>query len=209
MVVYSLVLGTKFQANCYVAENDNKEAFAVDIGGEPQELITFLRQNDLTLKKIFLTHGHYDHFYGVAEVARQTGAEVYIHQEDAQMLGSDLKSLAAFIGNDEFYPVEKYTIVNDGEVIDFCRTPVKVVHTPGHTDGSVCYICEDKMFTGDTLFRLSAGRTDFPGGSQTKLRNSLAILKKLGQDKDYEVYPGHESKTTLSYEIKHNQYMRD
>ena len=209
MVVYSLILGSHFQANCYVVENDNKEAFAVDIGGDACELITFLKHNGLTLKKILLTHGHYDHFFGVADTVKETGAEVYIHGDDAEMLGSELTSLAAFIGTNTFHPVEKYTIVNDGDIIDFCGTPVKVVHTPGHTEGSVCYICEDKMFTGDTLFRLSAGRTDLPGGSQTKLRNSLALLKKIGLDKDYEVFPGHDSKTTLSYEIKNNQYMRD
>ncbi len=209
MVVYTLRLGSQFQANCYVVENDNKEAFAVDIGGEPQELITFLKQNSLTLKKIFLTHGHYDHFFGVAKTAQETGAEVYIHQDDAPMLESEARSLASFIGAQKFNPVTKYNVVADGDVIDFCGTPVKVVHTPGHTNGGVCYICENKIFTGDTLFRLSAGRTDFPGGSHEILMKSLRKLKKLGEDNDYEVYPGHDSQTTLSYEIRHNMYMRD
>lgn len=211
MVVYSLTLGPMFQANCYVAENDRKEAFAVDIGGDGEELLKFLKQNDLTLKKIFLTHGHFDHILGTAVVAEATGAEVYIHSDDAAMLTSERECLLSFMMRGaELRKIEKYTELRGGEEIDFCGTPVKVIHTPGHTRGGVCYVCEDIIFSGDTLFKNSIGRTDFPGGSSDTLKRSLKTLKELGENgADYKVYPGHDSKTTLSSEIKNNPYMRD
>lgn len=208
LTVYSLLLGKEFQSNCYVAENENKEAFAVDIGGDPDELLKFIKQNGLTLKKILLTHGHYDHFRGVAAVAENTGAEVFIHMEDEKMLTNAKESLAPFIGAKDFEPVSTYTLLNDGDIIDFSGTQIKVIHTPGHTRGGVCYVCEDKIFSGDTLFNMSIGRTDFPGGDHSTLLRSLGKIAALSGEKDYEIYPGHDRKTTLSYEMRHNPYMR-
>ncbi len=209
MVVYSIRLGEAFQSNCYVVENDNKEAIAFDIGGDAQEFMKFLKQNDLVLKKILLTHGHFDHIMGVSEVASLTGAEVYIHREDELMLTDAKVNLSSFMGENAFKKVENYTVVSDGEVIEFGDASVKVFHTPGHTRGSVCYICEDMIFSGDTLFRRSIGRTDFPGGSYNTIINSLKKIKKLADTADYKIYPGHEQTTTLSDEIKNNMYMRE
>jgi len=209
MVVHTLILGSEFQANCYIIENDRKEAVAVDIGGDSHELLKFLYEYNLTLTKILLTHGHYDHFKGVADVAKSTGAEVFIHTDDKNMLISADESLASFISNGNFHNVEKFTSFSDGDKIDFSGTPISVLSTPGHTNGSVCFICEDKLFSGDTLFRMSIGRTDFPGGDYSKLKHSLAVLKDIGKNNDYKVYPGHNSATTLSYEIKNNPYMRN
>lgn len=208
LTVYNLRLGHDFQSNCYVVANDKKEAFAVDIGGEAQELIKFLSSKELTLKKIFLTHGHYDHFRGTAETVKNTGAKVYIHREDEAMMTDAERSLAYAIGFRSFNSVDEYEVTEDGDVIDFSGVPVKVIHTPGHTKGGVCYVCENKIFSGDTLFRMSIGRTDFPGGDFNELMASLKKLKNLSENMDYEVYPGHESTTTLLNEIERNPYMR-
>lgn len=210
MVVYTLKLGQGFQSNCYVLENDNKEAIAFDIGGDAGEFMEFLHQNDITLKKILLTHGHFDHIMGVSEVAEKTGAEVFIHKEDEDMLSSTILNLSSFMGDAGFKAVSEYTTVVDGQTIDFSGVPVKVLHTPGHTRGSVCYICENKIFSGDTLFKRSIGRTDFPGGSYSEIMNSLAKIKSLYKSgEDFEVFPGHESLTTLSAEISGNMYMKE
>ncbi|MDO5560586.1 MAG: MBL fold metallo-hydrolase [Oscillospiraceae bacterium] len=208
MVVHKLTLGTQFQANCYVLENDKKEALAIDIGGDSSEFLKFIEKNNLRLTKIILTHGHYDHFRGVADVADATNAEVFIHKDDAAMLTSAEKSLAFQISNEVFSPVGKYTVVTEDDIIDFSGEPVRIVHTPGHTPGCVCYICGDNMFSGDTLFRMSIGRTDLPGGDYSQIINSLKKLKALGKDADYHVYPGHEGSTSLKFEINNNPYMR-
>lgn len=206
--VESMVLGSCFQSNCYLGVNENREAFAVDIGGEASVLLKYLEDNGITLKKIFLTHGHYDHTRGVAETAEKTGAEVYIHAEDEIMMTDADASLSSFVGADVFNSIEKYNIVNDGDTIDFCGETVRVLHTPGHTRGCVCYIINDMIFSGDTLFCGSIGRTDFPGSSFNDMRISLQKLVKLSDEKDYEVYPGHNEITTLRHEEKYNFYLR-
>lgn len=208
MKVHSLILGNAFQSNCYVLENDNKEAIAFDIGGDSSEFIKFINNNGLKLQKILLTHGHYDHFAGVAASAAAFSVEVYIHSEDAQMLTDARKSLACYVGEGSFNSINSYIKINDGDIIDFSGIPVKVLHTPGHTKGGVCYICEDMIFSGDTLFRLSIGRTDFPGGSMMELTRSLDKLAELCSGKDYIVYPGHNNSTTLSFEIENNPYIQ-
>ncbi len=206
--VTSHTFGPYFQACCYIAVNENGDAFAVDIGGDAERFLKYTEENGISLKKIFLTHGHFDHMAAVADVAEKTGAEVYIHSEDAVMLGSAEASLADFVGGQAFKPVTAFTEVSDGDVIDFCGTPVRVMHTPGHTKGGVCYITENIMFSGDTLFRDSIGRTDFPGSSFDQMRKSLAKLAELGREGDYVVYPGHNEETTLSRELEYNPYLR-
>jgi len=206
--VSTYMLGAMFQANCWLGVNENNEAFAVDIGGDPDVMLERLEKNGISLKMILLTHGHFDHIRGVAKVAEKTGAKVYIHSEDAVMLSDPKASLADFVGGMEFEPVKDFTEVSDGDAIDFCGTEIKVLHTPGHTKGGVCFIMDDIIFSGDTLFCGSVGRTDFPGSSFSEMRRSLQKLVKLGEERDYRVYPGHEETTTLRTEIEYNPYIR-
>ena len=202
----SHMFGYFFQANSYIGVNEKGEAFAVDIGGEAERFLKYLEENDLKLKMILLTHGHFDHIRGVAEVAENTGAKVYIHSEDASMLTDPEASLARFVGGTEFKAWNDFTEVKDGNVIDFDGTAIKVIHTPGHTKGSVCYVYDDVILSGDTLFRGSVGRTDFPGGSHSEILKSLDKLSALADNGDYKVYPGHNEETTLSDEMKYNPY---
>lgn len=204
MKIHHLQLGP-LRSNCYVVETAPGRCVAIDIGGDSRILIEFLRMKKLKLTKILLTHGHFDHMLGVQETAEATGAEVYIHEGDAYMLASSSASLLdtmAFFN--DFHPVTDYTVtlgdcyINDGE----CT--FRVLHTPGHSNGSVCYIVDDVIFSGDTLFCCSIGRTDFPGSSTHAMAQSLRLLYEL--EGDYKIFPGHNESTTLAYEKKSNPY---
>lgn len=204
--VQTLCLGS-LATNCYLVYTGEKQVIAADIGGDAEKILRFLEERKLTLSKILLTHGHWDHIGAVAEVQRATGAEVYIHEQDAVMLSDAQKSLAAWI--DPFcdcQAVTDYHTVKEGDVIEDGDAVFTVMHTPGHTKGSVCYICEDIILAGDTLFRLSRGRTDFPGGSDAEMLASFRKLRDLSGD--YRVFPGHNEATTLDFERKNNPVMR-
>ena len=203
MKIYTLNLG-ELQSNCYVAETSPGRCIAIDIGNDADVLLCLLEEKKLKLNKILLTHGHFDHIGGVADVVKQTNAQVFIHTDDAYMLKSAEASLSNSISDSPFKPVENYVGVYGDCIINDGKYDFKVIHTPGHTPGGVCYVCDDVIFSGDTLFRLSIGRTDFKGGSFDALQNSLIRLFAL--DGDYKIYPGHGLPTTLDFERKNNPY---
>ncbi len=154
---------------------------------------------------ILLTHCHFDHVAGVSKVKELTGAKIAIFISDAPGLRDMFVNLSApFTGRGEVFPKPDAELI-DREKIKVGQTEFTVMHTPGHTVGSCCFITDGIIFSGDTLFRMSAGRTDFPGGSASELRRSLQRLAEL--EGDYQVYPGHEDPTTLAYERKYNLYM--
>lgn len=206
MNIKTLQLG-ELNANCYIAVTAPNQCIAVDVGGSPRLLIEYLKMNKLELTKILLTHGHFDHMGGVEDVRQATGAEVFVHENDAPMLESSALSLHASISIMPFKSVSKYETFRDGCVINDGNFSFTAMHTPGHSSGSVCYICnEDKIiFSGDTLFCCSVGRTDFPGSSVPDMKSSLQSLCML--DGDYKVYPGHNESTTLDYERQNNPYL--
>ncbi|MBQ8434559.1 MAG: MBL fold metallo-hydrolase [Oscillospiraceae bacterium] len=193
-------------ANCYIIETESKNAAAVDAGGDFEKLKKYLDDNGLTLKKILLTHGHFDHIGAVAQLSLEYNAEVFIHEDDAVMLTDRRESLADAAGGMPHTDVEKYTTLKDGDTVTLDELSFEVIHTPGHTRGGVCYKCGNSLFTGDTLFKMSMGRTDFPGGSASQLFDSLKRLSSL--EGDYDVYPGHNEPTTLDYERKYNAYLK-
>lgn len=204
MKIYTLQLG-ELKSNCYIVETEPGRCIAVDIGGDSRLLLNFLIMKKLKLTKILLTHGHFDHINGVAETVAETNAEVYIHSDDSNMLESASASLAATASFMNFKPVHHCTATTGDCYINDGSCTFRVLHTPGHTSGSVCYICEDVIFSGDTLFCCSIGRTDFPGGNIHEMQNSLIKLRNL--DGDFKVYPGHNESTTLDYERSSNPYM--
>lgn len=206
ITVKTFMLGS-IATNCHVVYIGGSDVIAVDVGGEPEKLLRFLNDNKLNLTKIFLTHGHYDHIGGVYDVQKGTNAKVYIHELDVPMLSDTQSNLAFWIEpTADFKPVTEYVTVKDGDVIDAGDISFTVLHTPGHTPGSVCYMSEDVLLTGDTLFNMSRGRTDFPGGSDEQMLSSFRRLKKL--EGDYRVFPGHNGSTTLEFERKNNPVMR-
>ena len=192
--------------NCYLLEDtDAKICAVVDPGDQPDDIDQEIRKAGLTLTMILITHGHFDHIIGVKSVKEKYGAQVVISKEDEPMLNSSKLSLAVFC-NAPQNNVDADIIVKDGDEITLGEIKIKVMATPGHTSGSVCYIAENCIFSGDTLFYCSCGRTDFPSGSHEQMMSSLQKLKAL--DGDYKVYTGHNNLTTLDFERKNNPYMK-
>ena len=205
MKIYDLQLGA-LGANCYVIETGDSRCIAVDIGGDSKRFLSFLKSKNLTLTKILLTHGHFDHTGGAEAVRKATGAEVFVHVDDAKMLQSAVDSLYTLIQLGEFAPVSEFIAVEEGCCITDGDCRITVIGTPGHSEGSVCYVCGNAMFTGDTLFCGSIGRTDFPGSNLLDMKNSLQKLYQM--DKDFRIYPGHGESSTLENEKRTNPYMR-
>jgi glyoxylase-like metal-dependent hydrolase (beta-lactamase superfamily II) len=204
MRIDTLQLGV-LGANCHIIDCGGGVCAAVDIGGDAEILLQFLDAHHLTLKAILLTHGHFDHIGDVEAVREKTGAQVYIHEADAPMLGDVRRNLAYQISPLPFRSIREYRTVTDGEALTIGERVFTVLHTPGHTSGSVCYLTETAMFSGDTLFSGSIGRTDL-GGNVQEMRSSLQKLSAL--DGDYDVYSGHGAATSLDVERRTNPYMR-
>lgn len=201
--------GGIFCTNCYIVISDKGNAALIDAPRGGERILAELEKNGASLKKILLTHGHCDHIESLAFLAKETGAEVYIHEADEKKLSDDYLNLSEYFSDYYDKPVEHFSGVNkvsDGDIITLDELSFKVIHTPGHTSGSVCYICGDTMFSGDTLFKMSAGRTDMPDGSSIKLNESLKMLDGLG--KDYVLLSGHGDRSTLSNERKYNPFMK-
>ena len=204
MNVYTLPTGA-FAANCYVLCTGT-EAAVIDPGACSTALLKLLDDNGLHVTQILLTHGHADHITGAPALRERTGAPISIHQLDAPCTDGGW-SLADECG----YPPVHFKadrLLQDGDTIAVGDDTLTVLHTPGHSPGGVCFLHEKDrlLFTGDTLFCLTAGRTDFPGGDTATLMQSLCRLRNL--DGDWRVYPGHERATTLEAERKRNFYMR-
>ena len=186
--------------NCYIVTDEKTLCCAViDPGAESGTILNYIDDNGLRPQAIFITHGHYDHTGAVATVYEATGATVYIHALDVNAEGVDDEM--RYKGGDElrFY--------KEGDVIPVGNLEFYVMETPGHSRGSVTLRCEDALFTGDTLFRGSCGRTDFPGSSAVAMIGSLRRLASL--EGDYEVYPGHMDATSLERERRFNPFVLD
>lgn len=205
MNIQCLPLGD-YGANCYVVTDDaSKTALVIDPGVPSDELNDALL--GYNLKYILLTHGHFDHIFGCKALKEiYPEAEICIHTDDEICLSDNKMNLA---GDFEETPgVVADKILHNGDVVDFADTCFYVLNTPGHSPGSVCYVDEKNklIFSGDTLFCLTVGRTDFIGGS---FEDMMASVKKLSEyDDDYAVYPGHNRATTIGFERKRNRYMR-
>lgn len=184
--------------NCYIlADEKTKAAAIIDPGDTVPEIKELVKKDNLDVRAIFLTHGHYDHVGGVAALRKKyKDIPVYLHPEDA---GKDTELMPT-------RALDPVTLWRDGDVVMVGELQVEVLHTPGHSAGSVTLRCQDVLFTGDTLFTQSVGRTDFPGGSQEAL---MASLKRLGElEGDFTVYSGHGPASTLAEERRSNHYMR-
>ncbi len=194
MKIKTLPLGM-LQTNCYLVFDDAGTAVVIDPAEEAEKILTAAQQNGAAIAAILLTHGHFDHVGAVRAVAEATHCPVWMHEKEL--------TLPTSITAGELYYTDTY---DEGDIVRVGKLSFSVLHTPGHTPGSVCLRCENALFSGDTLFEGSCGRVDFPGGSGREMRLSLRRLSELPETLD--VYPGHGGATTIGQEKKFNPYMR-
>ncbi len=204
MNVISITLGP-LHTNCYIIYGNDNKAAVIDPAFFADRIQRVLDEKELVLDKILLTHAHFDHIMAT-EGLRQSGAELYLHIEDEEMLNDPrINSMLEFTGREMSFKKAEH-LLKDGDVIDIGGEKITVLHTPGHTKGSVCYISDKYIFSGDTLFKDGVGRCDLYGGSYDTLLYSLKKLAAL--PKDYTVLPGHGERTTLLHEKNNNIYMK-
>ena len=198
MLIKTLVVG-QIETNCYVVTDEaTLDCVVIDPGDESNTIMNYLEENKLKCRAVFLTHAHFDHVSAANAVLEETGAPLYICEKELPVVKSGASG--------RFRLPEDVRYYKDGDEIEISGLKFKVLETPGHTPGGVSLVCGDALFSGDTLFRGSCGRTDLPGGD---MRVQLRSLKRLGElEGDYEVYPGHAESSRLSTEREHNPYMR-
>lgn len=206
LILETLVVGW-FAANCYIVGCPaTKEAMVIDPGDEPERILEAVDRLGVSVRCLVNTHGHADHIGADREVKDATGAPLYIHRLDAPLLADPSRNLSAWAG-DPLPPVAPGRLLEDGDVIEVGEMSFRVIHTPGHTPGGICLATDGVVFSGDTLFAGSVGRTDFPGGSHAALVRSIKE-KLLTLPDDTVVYPGHGASTTIGQEKAHNPFLQ-
>ncbi|SHI51737.1 Glyoxylase, beta-lactamase superfamily II [Geosporobacter subterraneus DSM 17957] len=195
-----------YAANCYVITcEETGKAAIIDPGGDAKDILKFIENQQLELSFILLTHGHGDHIGGVADILSLKKVPVYIHREDAYLLSDADKNLSSFMSGPKI-EVEADRLLEDQEIIELGKLKLKILHTPGHTLGSICVFVEDVVFTGDTLFANSIGRTDLEGGSFKSIIQSI-LLKLFTLPDETKVMPGHGPASTISIEKLTNPFV--
>lgn len=208
MDIKTLITGP-IDVNTYILSGADENQCIVIDPGAAEPVMNYLREKSLECTHILLTHGHFDHLMGVAELQRETGACVCIHEAEAGALEDDKLNLGVFSGiSCEHCTADKK--LRDSDILSAAGFTVRVLHTPGHSPGSVCYIFEDEktIFTGDLVFRLSVGRTDLMGSSESDLCHSI-INRLYMLPGDYRLLPGHMRESTLEFERQHNPYTKN
>ncbi|HEX3016448.1 MAG TPA: MBL fold metallo-hydrolase [Caproicibacter sp.] len=199
------IIGGPLPTNCYLLTDEETGATAViDPGFESEELSEAV-QNNGNVQAILLTHGHFDHISGVQKIQKLTGAKIYLYSDEILFVKDSTLNLGSAFFGSEVPPFRVDVPLNDNDTIQLGNLNIRVLHTPGHTVGGCCFIVEDVIFSGDTLMKLSCGRTDCPTGSYSQILDSLRKLS--GLKGDFHVYPGHGSATTLNCERQNNTYM--
>lgn len=191
------------EANCYIiSDEESKNCLAID-PGDSRTVLDFLLENHLCLKKILLTHGHFDHCMGVASLCRETKAQVYMHSSDLELIAETSPLRKSQFPAIPYFTIDCYLQAND--VVSLDSISLHVLYTPGHSKGGVSFFesTEKLLFSGDTLFCGSYGRTDLYGGSMKELIRSVIKTLFVLPDETI-VYPGHESSTTIAHEKKWN-----
>ena len=206
MIIEKLMLGS-FASNCYIVGSEStKEGMIIDPGAEANKILAKVKELELDIKYIAITHGHIDHIGALGEVKEATGAEVAIHADEAkfvqvpdplrQLLPSSLKTLP-----------DPDRLLKGGDSLDVGELHFLVLHTPGHSPGGICLLGEGVVFTGDTLFNYSIGRFDLPGGSGNQIINSIHTKLMVLPDNTV-VYPGHGPNSTIGAERRGNPFLR-
>lgn len=204
MLIEHFVVGP-LESNCFVVVDEgSRESFVVDPGDEPDRIIDYIRSQKLIVKYLICTHAHFDHIGGLSELKRETDAKIVMHKADLPIYEKSEEH--ALLWGFEIDPLPRPDLfVADGDSIDIGRIRFEVLHTPGHSPGGISLLGEGVVFTGDTLFAGSVGRTDLPGGDVRLLKASFQRLMALpGETK---ILPGHGPETTVSRERVANFFM--
>lgn len=206
MKIEKFVIGM-MGTNCYlVTREETKQAVVIDPAACPPYLVSHIKREGLKVEAILLTHGHFDHIMGIDEMRKEFPVPVYAHESEKETLTDPSLNLSAHYS--EGYTFRDAVCLKDGQVLEVAGFSFKVLHTPGHTPGGVCYYEEKEkvLFSGDTLFQNSVGRTDFPNSSTSDLVRSVRE-KLMCLPDDVHVYPGHMGETEIGYERKHNPFI--
>ena len=203
---FSYNIPDELAANTYVVSDKNNNAVVIDPSVDYDGILNYLRNNKLTLKGILLTHGHFDHIRGVKRLILNYDVHLYVHTLDAELLTNPKKNCSSDFDEEIIVNVNP-SVVNDGDILNILNEPVKVIHTPYHTAGGVCYYLENSkiLFSGDSLFKLTVGRDDLPTSVPNKKHDSLNKIISLS--KDTKVYPGHGKTTSIGEEVLFNRFI--
>lgn len=196
---------SEVEANCYViGDCESGEIVLIDPGFQPSDVVKFIQSERLTVKYVINTHGHIDHIAGNREILEAFKAPLCIHQLDSKYLEDPTKNLSLLFGMPITSPPADI-LLKEGQKLELSDMSFEIIHTPGHTPGSICLKTPSYILTGDTLFKTSIGRTDIPGGSAEQLMKSIKE-KLLPLDKGLLIYPGHGPQSTLREEIDSNPF---
>lgn len=197
------------RTNCYIISNEkNKEVIVIDPADDVQKIIDYIDQKELRCKAILLTHGHFDHIMAGKELAEYYQVSIYTHKAEKALCMDATLNCSRLLLHKEFTIIPD-RLLDDQEIISISDFHIQVIHTPGHTEGGICYHFVDQgiLFSGDTLFYQNTGRTDFPTGDSIKLLQSIRE-KLFLLDDDIIVYPGHGEATTIGFEKENCNYLR-
>jgi hydroxyacylglutathione hydrolase len=204
--IETIVVGP-LQVNCYVVYDDKSlDALVIDAGDEPDKILKFVKSKNLKVSRIICTHAHFDHTGGIATLREKTGAKVMLHIDDLEIY-SRVESQGALWGFHVVQPPHPDLFLRDGEEVVIGEAKLKVMHTPGHSPGGICLVADGIVFTGDTVFAGSIGRTDFYGGSIEALK--VSFKKVLSLPPETKLLPGHGNWTTVEDEWQQNFFVHE
>lgn len=193
-----------FASNCYII-GEGSEGVVIDSGADAAEIAEAVDELKLKIKYIILTHAHIDHIVSVDELRSTLGAKVLLHEKEARALADPFYNGSVLFGLKKVFKVAD-GVLKDGDVMEAGGLKLEIIHTPGHTSGGICIKAGDNVFTGDTLFMMSIGRTDLGDGDQEQLMDSIRNKLMLLKD-ETKVYPGHGTSTTIGYERENNPFI--
>lgn len=206
LAIRMMVLGP-VQTNCYFLINeDTREVLIVDPADRAQKIIEWINSEGLKPTAILLTHGHFDHIMGVAGVKKEYNIPIYASKDEVEVLANPQINVSTMMG--AYLSMKADKLFSDGDVLELAGMKLKVISTPGHTIGSVCFYMEEEkvLISGDTLFEASVGRSDFPTGSSRQLIESIKT-RLFALPDDTDVFPGHGGTTSIAYEKAHNPFI--